>query len=349
MMRGEIFKHWQIAAATLFSVVLVGGAYLFARGIESPQVAQASTETALLQAIASKDSDSDGLPDWEESLYGTDPQKSDSFHLGMTDGEAVAKGLIVPKAIADISTTAGTSTTSNESSYTAAGLTPPKEGTLTASFARNFFTIFLAAKQANGGADLSESQMNDVANQTMNTLTASLQPTPDFKSMNDLAVLGSGPEALKTFAVNAEAVLLKNTNDATTTDLNYFKSAIMGGDKSAYEHITSIAKGYRDSAAGLAMLQVPQELAASDLLLINSLMRMSELDTDFTQADTDPLAAILALQQYQTVATSLQKAFTGIGTVYSSARLALPAGAPGALFVNMISDIKREQKATTKP
>jgi len=62
-MRGEIFKHRNIIAATLFSVVLIVGAYMFARGIESPQVAQASTETALLQAIASKDSDSDGLPD----------------------------------------------------------------------------------------------------------------------------------------------------------------------------------------------------------------------------------------------------------------------------------------------
>src|ERR1035437_7373016 len=129
MMRGEIFKHKQIGAATLFSVVIVVGAYFLARGIESPPVVQASTETALLQAIASKDSDSDGLPDWEESRYGTDPHVADTFHLGMTDGESVAKGLIVPKAIADIPVATSTPTANNNIDYATAGLTPPTEGT----------------------------------------------------------------------------------------------------------------------------------------------------------------------------------------------------------------------------
>ena len=86
----------------LFSTVLVVGVYMFARSVESPSLAQASTEAALLQAIAAKDSDGDGLSDWEEQLYGTSPTTTDTFKLGMTDGEAVARGLVVPKAIADI-------------------------------------------------------------------------------------------------------------------------------------------------------------------------------------------------------------------------------------------------------
>ena len=126
-----------------FSVALVGGAYFLARGFESPRAAEASTETELLKAIATKDSDKDGLPDWEESLYGTDPRLTDTFKLGMTDGEAVAKGLIVPKAIADIAVTP-----SSPASLDADGLPPPPaEGTLTAAFAKSFFTLFIAAKQ----------------------------------------------------------------------------------------------------------------------------------------------------------------------------------------------------------
>src|SRR3990167_5251431 len=96
---GQILQNWRVITAILFSAVLIVGAFVLARGIESPSSAQASEETALLHAIATKDSDSDGLPDWEEALYGTDPHNQDSFHLGMSDGEAVAKGLIVPKAI----------------------------------------------------------------------------------------------------------------------------------------------------------------------------------------------------------------------------------------------------------
>lgn len=336
-------KHWQISLSVLFSVVLVTGSYLFTQNVIAPRVAEASAETELLQALATKDSDADGLPNWQESLYGTDPDVADTFKLGMTDGAAVSQGLIVPKAITDVRTP---ESSSGESSGD--GLPPPPaEGTLTAQFAETFFVNFLAAREANGGADLSEAQMNDVANQTVAALTSSIKPAADFKSMKDLNITGSGAEAMLAFAASAEAVLLKNTNTATTSDINYLRSAIIDGNKSAYEHIASIAKSYRASAAGLAVLPIPKELAEDVLLLINTLMRMSQLDTDFTQAEADPLVAILALQQYQTVATVLGRAFVNIGNVYATAGIAIPTGAPGALFVNMIADVERKQ-ATLK-
>ena len=344
-MLGNMLKHWQISLSILFSVVLVTGSYLFTQNVIAPRVAEASAETELLQALATKDSDADGLPNWQESLYGTDANVADTFKLGMTDGAAVAQGLIVPKAITDVRTPASSSGASSVD-----GLPPaPEEGTLTAQFAETFFTNFLAAREANGGADLSESQMNDVANQTVAALTSSIKPAPDFKSMKDLNVTGSGPEAMRTFAVSAEAVLRNNKSDATTTDIAYLKSAIIDGNESAYGHIASIAKGFRSSAAGIAVLPVPEELASDALLLINTLMRMGELDTDFTQAESDPLVAILALQQYQTVTTALGKAFLNIGKDYAAAYISLPSGAPGAMFVNMIADIEREQPKTKTP
>ena len=199
---GQILQNWRVPAAAVFSIVLIFGAYLLARSVGSPPVAQASTESELLQAIATRDSDADGLPDWEESLYGTDSPLTDSFNLGMTDGEAVSRGLVVPKAIADISVAA-----SSSSSLDSDGLPPPPaEGTLTADFAKNFFAIFMAAKEANGGGDLSESQMNDVMNQALQSIAAIAAPTSDYKSANDINVIESTPESLIEFAVKAEAV-----------------------------------------------------------------------------------------------------------------------------------------------
>lgn len=348
-MRGEFFKNKNIIIAVVFSTALVVGAYLFARGIEAPQVAQASTETALLQAIATKDTSGDGLPDWQKSLYGIpiNATTTDYFHLGMTDGEAVAKGLIVPKAVTDVSTA---TPSPDGGTIVDPSLPPaPADGTLTAQFAQNFFTLFLSAKQANGGADLSESQMNDVANQSIQRLTSTVKAAPDYKAIADLTISESGADAMRSFAANAEAVLLKNTNDATTTDINYLKSALIDGDTSAYGHILSIASGLRDSAAGLAVLSVPKELAQADLLLINILMRLSQIDVDFTKAGTDPLVAILALQQYQTVTTALGKAFIDIGDIYTKANVSLPPGAPGARFVNMTANIQSKQAATKTP
>jgi len=339
----KLSDNWRILAATFFSVVLIAGAYVLARSVESPSVAQASEETALLKAIASKDSDNDGLPDWEEALYGTSQTNSDTFKLGMTDGEAVAKGLIVPKAISDLVVA-----TSSPAILGADGLlSAPADGTLTAAFAQKFFALFMTAKENNGGGDLTESQMNDVASQALNSISAIAKAASDYKSAKDITVSGSGADALKAFAVSAEAIMMKNTANATASELEYLMSALLHNDDTAYSHIASIAKAYRDSAVGIAVLPVPAELAADDLILINALMRISGMVNDFARTSTDPLTTILALNQYPQAALSLGTAFINIGKIYADAGISLPDGTPGASFVNVIATVAKRQ--ATKP
>lgn len=345
---GQILRNWRVLAAAFFSAVLVIGAYMLARGVESPSTAQASAETALLQAIAAKDSDGDGLPDWEEALYGADPRVTDTFHLGMTDGEAVAKGLIVPKAIADITVATSTPTTRNGIDYAAAGLAAPTEGTLTDAFAKSFFTLYVAAKQANGGTDLTADQTSVLANQALSQFFQNLVPATDFKTVTDLNVSGTGPDALRAFAVAAEAVLKKNTTDATMSEIEYFQAALESGDASAITHLASLAKAYRNSAAGLAMLPVPQELAATDLAIVNAIMRLSEIDADFARVNTDPLAAMLALQQFRQTELAGEQAFTALADTYAAEGIVLPNGTPGASFVNIMANIAARQQAATQ-
>ena len=334
-------SRWGVYTASIISLVLVFGTYILVKNSTHASVAEASAESALLEAIATKDSDGDGLTDWEEALYGTDPHITDSFKLGMTDGEAVARGLVVPKAIADIAVA-----TSSPVSFDPDGLPPPPaEGTLTAAFTQHFVTLYLLAKEANGGADLSESDMANIANEALNSLSSVIGAAPDFKSANDLKVSGSGPEALKAFAAAAEAVLRKNTSTATKSEILYLQDAVEKNDATALPYIALIAKGYRDSAIGLSVLTVPQELVADVLTLVNAMIRISEITTDFARVNDDPLAAMLALGQYPAAVQSLGTAFMHIGTVYRESGVSLPSGAPGAPFVNLIEDMASEQAA----
>ena len=347
-MQGEITKNWRILSATLFSVALIAGAYLLARGAGTPQVAQASTETALLQAIATKDSTGDGLPDWEKVLYGipTDATTTDYFHLGMTDGEAVAKGLIVPKAIADIPVATSTPAAPTTIDYAAAGLPPPTAGTLTDAFAKSFFTLYLAAKASNGGATLSADQTSALASQAMTQLSQSVAPTADFKQASDLKVSGTGPDALRAFAIAAEAVLKRNATAATMSEIGYFQAAVENGDTGALTHLAALAKSYRDSAVGIAALPVPQELASVDLSIVNAIMRLSEIDADFARVNTDPLTAMLALEQYPQTELAAEHAFITLANTYAVAGVVLKNGAPGASFVNIMANITAEQQGT---
>jgi hypothetical protein len=323
-MEGEIFKNWRVLIATIFSLALIVGAYVLARGVVSPPIAEASVETALLQAIATKDSTGDGLPDWEKSLYGipVNATTTDYFNLGMTDGEAVAQGLIVPKAIADIPSATST----------------PTEDTLTYAFAKDFFTLYLSEKEANNGNDLTDDQISALEDQAMNQLSQNIAQPADFKTMADINVSGTGPDALRAFAIAAENVFKKNMSNATTSEIQSLQDAVMNNDAGALSQLATASQIYREYAAGLAVLPVPQELATDDLALINAMMLRSEADDDLTRVNTDPLTAILALQQFSQTESDFWNAFSDIGSIYASAGVVLPAGTPGASFVNLIAN-----------
>ena len=340
---GEGLSHWRTSAATVFAMALIGGAYILARSVTHPPSAEASTETAILQAIATKDSDSDGLPDWEEALYGTDSHNPDTRNLGMTDGRAVATGLIVPKAIADIPA-ASFSGTMVDSSLPPA----PADDTLTAAFAKNLFTIYINTVKKTGG-NLSEQDMSDVAQQALADLSDSIARARDLKSAGDITVTRGAPEARKAYAAAAEAVLNANTSNANKSELLYLQDAVRDGDMTALPHIVSIAKAYRATAAGLAVLPVPPELATHDLALINALARASEISSDFARVADDPLATMLALQQYPTAVLALADAFIALANDYRVAGVTLAPGVPGAAFVSVIYDVAADQKSAQKP
>ncbi len=340
---GRILGNWRMLGAVLFAVVVIGGAFVLAGSAARPPSAQASEESALLSAIASRDSDSDGLADWEEALYGTDPKNADTRDLGMTDGEAVAAGLIVPRAIAEVPGTDAGGTLVNPDLPSV-----PAEGTLTAAFAKNVFTLYLDSLQKSGG-DLSEGDLASIADQALTELGDSIKAAPPFKSAHDLEVSGSGTGAMKTYAAAVEKVMLANTSDASKSELAYLKDAVENNDATALAHISSLAKAYRMSAAGIAVLPVPTELAAADLALINSLARTSEATNDFAALDEDPLTTVLALKQYPGDILALVDALQSIATTFKAAGITLAPGEPGASIVNLVSDVAAEQAAAKKP
>jgi hypothetical protein len=338
----------QILVASLFAVVLIGGAYFFARSVESPSTAQASTETELLAKVASRDSDADGLADWEEALYGTDPQVADTRHFGMTDGAAVAKGLVVPKAVASI---AAATSTAHGIAGVDSSLPVPAQGTITRALAESFATTYAKAIQNSPDGTLTDSEIKQIATDVINQLDRAIVPAPDYRSLQALKVSGVGAEALQVFAASAEAVFKANTANATTSELAYLKSVLENDDTTAFPHLISIAKVYQNTAAGLAVLPVPKELATADLMLINAMARLGKITDDFSRANSDPLATMFALKQYPDAIQQLSTAFININSVYKTAGVNLAPGEPGSRFVSLIEKLSAKQKAvgTQKP
>jgi hypothetical protein len=329
--------------ATAFAFTAIGGAYFLARGAAIATPVQASTETALLEQIATKDSTGDGLPDWEKALYGIPlgATTTDYFHLGMTDGEAVSKGLIVPKAATPAATTA------SSSSAVVGGVGAPSSNSLTDIFAQNFFTLYLAQEQSAGGS-LSSSQVDSIASQALAQLTASAKPAPDFKTASDIKVAGTGSDAMRAYATAAEAVFRTQDAQLPKSELTYLQD-YLNGDKTALPNIVTIAAAYRNIATGLAALTVPQEAAATHLVLVNALARIGAASSDFSHVDTDPLASMLALEQYPQAVTDMMGAFSDIQKEFTAENISIPAGKAGTDFVNVIPNAKTRAAAKKTP
>jgi hypothetical protein len=338
-----ILKHWRTVAATLFSLVLIAGVSGLARDLNAPQSAHASPESALLQAIATKDSDGDGLTDWEEALYGTDPHRTDSLNLGMRDGEAVARGLVVPKAIAAIDIATAPHTIS------VPGLdpslpSPPTRG-LTAAFAQHLYAAHRVAREAKAGQDLTPEEAAAIAQDAFRALSESVGPAPDFKTAKDIVVSGSGAEALRDYAERVEAVLKKNDTTTPKSELVYLQEVVEKSVDEPLMQIVAIAKSYRESAIGIAKLSVPEELSGEGLRLVNALARLGDITTNFAQVRVDPLATMLALAQYPGAILSLAETLIALNAVYTTAEVTFDPEAPGASFVHMIAHIAARQAA----
>lgn len=339
---GRILEDWRLTLSTIFAVALIGGVYFFARDAEKPSDVQASPESALLQEMAMKDSTGDGLPDWEKVLYGIplDATTTDYFNLGMTDGEAVARGLIVPKAIADLPSPPAAAAKNTSINYAAIGLPTPSEGTLTDTFAKDFFALYLSTKQASGSGELTGAQVNALATESMNRFLENLAPATNFKTVADIKVSGTGPDALRAYAAAAETVIaayIPRPRPAKN-QIQYLQEYVNTNDAKILETLRAMAAFYRNAAAGLSVIAVPSEMAATHLALVNALARVGGEILDFSRIDRDPVAAMFALSQHSPTVAELGAAFADVARIFAAENIKLIPGTKGATFVNLIRE-----------
>lgn len=80
--------RWFLAVLVLLGVILTAGG---ARWIANLKIVKQEESPDSPKNI-NKDSDNDGLKDWEEAIYRTDPQKPDTDKDGAADGEEIRMG-----------------------------------------------------------------------------------------------------------------------------------------------------------------------------------------------------------------------------------------------------------------
>lgn len=310
----------RLIAASLVAILMVGGSYALSGPVPffgDIRTANAGSSEELLRAYAAKDTDSDGLFDWQEALYNTDPYDAESFKAGIKDGDAVAQGLIQPKV--EIAPTPESTDPASVPGISAA------PNSITDKFTQVLFKQYM----------LSRGEAPPTTDEVVSFVQAGVQnlietsASPDTFDRSEVRISGlSGTTAVTAYAAALEKAFADNTVEANKSELFYFDEAIKGNEASL-QKLEQVSGAYEDIANALMKMPVPAEVAQSHLSIANALIHMGEISEDMSTMNEDPLRALMGIGLYEEYANTLADAFSNLHGVFVAQSVVILLDQPG--------------------
>ncbi len=244
------------------------------------QVAYLATSTT----IVDRDSDVDGLPDWEEHLYGSDALKFDSDGDGTPDGEEVKEGRNPAKA-----NTAKASDAPNDSLQILQDPQFATSATDVLGIKKEFFAKFLAQ------------QSNEIRETTYKELLRSF----DVKSIivnNQIVDLNVSSDnsavGLHEYGNGFGELIKKYTKRSHRNEQEIVTAALRASSTEILRELQLPAADYKNFTADLKALNVPSSMANFHLNIINGYERMGKGLILMQQLFTNPINGAGGYQAY---------------------------------------------------
>lgn len=274
--------------------------------------AQILVEKAL-QNSAERDDDGDGLKNWEETFWKTDPKNPDSDGDGISDSEEVKE---MQK---NELTGAQTSQTNNS----AAKASEP--ATKTDEISRNLFSEYLALKQSGG---LNQTSVQNLINRTVSQINsgdATLYSLSNIKTIPDSDSVGA-----KIYGNSLAAIRQKYKNLYRQQPIVIIGNSINFEDEASLESVRRAANLYKLEAEELLKLFVPQSLAVTHLNLVNNYISSSEGLRGLADLGTDPIRAIAGIQGHTGAASAEPAILFSISEFFLVRGIVFSPSEPGA-------------------
>lgn len=249
-----------------------------------------------VQDLVSKDTDGDGVPDWQENLMGTDPTKKETT-AGIPDKVAIQK-------IED---------SNKDNSVDISGGTTGSSGKLTQTdkFSQELFTTVATLNQT-----------GPVDQTTVDKISASLvdriknYSVKKIYSASDLNI--SSDNSLTTVKNYNNKMGVINNAYPIINPADVLKAAITESgdfDSSVLSQLNPYTKQTQGIINGMLKIKVPQEFAQAHLNVINAFEKVTENLSDVQLIDTDSVVALGATSQYDDNNTALDSAIFNLKTI----------------------------------
>ncbi len=279
-------------------------------------ISKNETETLKENDPATKDSDEDGLYDWEENLWGTDVNDPDTDEDGTGDGEEVAQNrnpLIAGP---------------NDLLYDNSGLILPGSTEEEMNEAKKeFYSMFLTE------------QGDEIREMTVLTLMQNFDKEEfinrDKYVLNDLDLSSKNNDDFIRSYGNALGEIFAryaNREDYPYDEVAIFGEALETKNPSGLAKLEFVSLAYENLTKDLLAIETPMSAAENHLALINGYDMFSETVGAMRFFFEDPLRGGLAYETYVGQTALNKVAFFNIMLYFENKNIVFEESEPGSLF-----------------
>lgn len=308
-------KNFIAPVFTLLVVILVGWFVVYIIPVytaKAPLTSNIKPPTSFLLAYedANRDSDNDGLKDWEEILWKTDLLKADTDGDGTSDSEEIKIGRDP--------TSAGPNDKLKAPVEAKPGALSPQ--TLTDRISQRFAAEYLSTLGGAGG-NLNDFQKKSIAESLLESVAGATLATGDQFSSSDIKMEASPSSAFtKKYLENVSGFLNKTFAGLGENELDILNRALdtaspAGGSEKFDElkKLDAYVTAYKKSVEFLKKERAPASYAALHLELMNILNNTSQAVLFIKVTDKDPARGLAGLSMYLNQAERLQKFYKSGG------------------------------------
>lgn len=270
-----------------------------------------TVENSLSSALTdanSIDTDKDGLPDWQETLYGTDPKKADTDGDGTNDGDEIKAGRDPLKA-----NTAPAGQKPND--YIDAKIIAKDKQTedeyaklsTTDKMARDLVSNILASQPTSGS--MTEDQINYLVQNAISNMPQ--KQYSGITTTNDLKFIDSQEYTdafIKVYYNQTERYRKIIGKDLSIINIDATSTKEIKNEKMQMDSITSVYQSIVDNIKKSIFPMNPNAQATSVLLsIINDFEKLIQIDNDLIKSKNDMPSYVSILANYEVITSDLVK------------------------------------------
>lgn len=274
-----------------------------------------------LKQSSEQDTDGDGLLNWEENLWGTDPKRVDSDNDGTTDGDEAHQNRNPLKAgpndtlasgdFPNNGAAAGSSGTGSANGAKS-GQKVALETTETAEVSRNLFAAYLEAKRL--GLPIDEATKKRIVERAVAEKLSSTKT----KTYTSADIFISSSQDMEKYSSDLRAAFSAGTAKVASnqSEIDILQNAMKSNDTAELTKLDPIIANYSAILSATEKISVPQEFVSQHVALLNGLSAVLNDIRGFRSMFEDPMLGLVAVGSYyadvQKMGTAMQSISTSL-------------------------------------